>query len=393
MSVTVDTNVLVYASNEGDPVHGPARAHRAARGRPRAGLPVLARTHGLRAGLRIVTHPAVLPHPLPPRDAIGNVTALLSLGHVRAPGEGDAFWDDFRKTAGDQLRGNDVPDAHLAALMREHGVTTIYTRDRDLRRFDGIRVQDPSRDRGLGDEIADKRAGRRLGHAGRRPARSHARPPPRHLLAGGPCVRARRVRDRAPSSAALADADSCGVRREHQPPTFAHHPLRPRHRALGRAAGTARQRRGRDSNPRCAKDAQRFSRPPRSTAPAPLRDASKIAGECCAATRASAPGGEAVKSRRRAAHPAASTPPVTSGRWLRRGSARTSRTRCPRHRPCDRRSIEDDAGHAASASENDRAGARRRSDRPRLEGQARRWLPRAQGRAGGRRTRRPARRR
>lgn len=93
--------------------------------------------------LRIVTHPAVLPHPLPPRDAIGNVTALLSLGHVRAPGEGDAFWDDFRKTAGDQLRGNDVPDAHLAALMREHGVTTIYTRDRDLRRFDGIRVQDP----------------------------------------------------------------------------------------------------------------------------------------------------------------------------------------------------------------------------------------------------------
>jgi uncharacterized protein len=141
MSATVDTNVLVCASNEADPVHGPARAliERLAAGPDLVYLFWPA----LMGYVRIVTHPAVLPRPLPPRDAIGNVTALLSLGHVRAPGEGDAFWDAFRTTAGDQLRGNDVPDAHLAALMREHGVTTIYTRDRDYRRFDGIQVQDP----------------------------------------------------------------------------------------------------------------------------------------------------------------------------------------------------------------------------------------------------------
>lgn len=141
MSATVDTNVLVYASNEADPVHRPARAliERLAAGPDLVYLFWPA----LMGYLRIVTHPAVLPRPLPPRDAIGNVTALLSLGHVRAPGEGDAFWDAFRRTAGNQPRGNDIPDAHLAALMREHGVTTIYTRDRDYRRFDGIQVQDP----------------------------------------------------------------------------------------------------------------------------------------------------------------------------------------------------------------------------------------------------------
>jgi hypothetical protein len=27
--------------------------------------------------------------------------------------------------------------------MRQHGVSTIYTRDRDFRRFDGIRAEDP----------------------------------------------------------------------------------------------------------------------------------------------------------------------------------------------------------------------------------------------------------
>lgn len=142
MSVTVDANVLVYASNEADPAHAPARA---LVGRL-AGGPDLVYLFWptLMGYLRIVTHPAILPRPLRLGDAIANVTALLSLGHVRSPGEADGFWDLFRATAGDGgLRGNLVPDAHLAALMRQHGVSTIFTRDRDYRRFDGIQVRDP----------------------------------------------------------------------------------------------------------------------------------------------------------------------------------------------------------------------------------------------------------
>ena len=141
MSTTVDANVLVYASNEADPVHAPARAlvERLARGPDLVYLfwPTLM------GYLRIVTHSAVLPRPLRPSDALANVSALLSLRHVRAPGEGERFWDIFKSTAGRQARGNVVPDAHLAALMREHGVSTIYTRDRDYRRFDGIQALDP----------------------------------------------------------------------------------------------------------------------------------------------------------------------------------------------------------------------------------------------------------
>jgi predicted nucleic acid-binding protein len=45
--------------------------------------------------------------------------------------------------AGNALRGDDLPDAHLATLMRQHGVRVIYTRDRGFRRFDGIDVHDP----------------------------------------------------------------------------------------------------------------------------------------------------------------------------------------------------------------------------------------------------------
>jgi hypothetical protein len=36
-----------------------------------------------------------------------------------------------------------VADAHLVALMLESDVRTIWTRDRDYRRFAGIEVRDP----------------------------------------------------------------------------------------------------------------------------------------------------------------------------------------------------------------------------------------------------------
>ena len=54
------------------------------------------------------------------------------------------FWTVFQRSAGQQVvRGNLVPDAHLAALMRQHGVDTIWSADRDFRRFDGITARDP----------------------------------------------------------------------------------------------------------------------------------------------------------------------------------------------------------------------------------------------------------
>ena len=141
MSATVDANILIYASNTAYPLHEPARSlvSRLAAGPELVYLfwPTLM------GYLRIVSHPAILPRPLAPSEALRNVEALLDRPHVRAPGEIDAFWPIFRAAAGDRPRGNEVPDAHLAALMRQHEVRLIYTRDRDFRRFDGIDARDP----------------------------------------------------------------------------------------------------------------------------------------------------------------------------------------------------------------------------------------------------------
>jgi predicted nucleic acid-binding protein len=42
-----------------------------------------------------------------------------------------------------ELRGNILHDVHTAALMKEHGLTTIYTRDTDFHRFPFLQVLDP----------------------------------------------------------------------------------------------------------------------------------------------------------------------------------------------------------------------------------------------------------
>lgn len=142
MSITFDVNVLVYASDRASEFHEPAQRvlHEAADGQVLLYVfwPVLM------GYLRISTHPAIFTDPLAPEDALENVTALIERSNVRVPGEGDDFLRVFRETAGGtSVRGNLVPDAHVAALMRQYGVKTIISRDRDFRKFDGIKVLDP----------------------------------------------------------------------------------------------------------------------------------------------------------------------------------------------------------------------------------------------------------
>jgi predicted nucleic acid-binding protein len=43
------------------------------------------------------------------------------------------------------ITGNLLHDAHTAALMQEHGIRRIYTRDPDFHRFGFIEVIDPLR--------------------------------------------------------------------------------------------------------------------------------------------------------------------------------------------------------------------------------------------------------
>jgi hypothetical protein len=94
--------------------------------------------------LRVATHPGIFANPLTLAEAAGNVDEMVSRPHLRVPSEGEDFWAVARPTLAEvSAAGNLVPAAHLVALMRAHGVSNIWTSDRDFRKFDGIRVKSP----------------------------------------------------------------------------------------------------------------------------------------------------------------------------------------------------------------------------------------------------------
>lgn len=142
MSFGIDVNILLYASDRGSPLHERAAGflERCAGGNELFCLAWVT----LMSYLRMATHSSIFAKPLSHDEAAGNVEALLALPHLRVIGEEENFWSAYRGVAREvPTRGNLVPDAHLAAVLRQHGVRTLYTHDRDFRKFAFLDVRDP----------------------------------------------------------------------------------------------------------------------------------------------------------------------------------------------------------------------------------------------------------
>ncbi|HEY3778601.1 MAG TPA: TA system VapC family ribonuclease toxin [Rhizomicrobium sp.] len=142
MSFGVDVNILLYASDARSPLNSKASEFLARCAVNREVFCLAWVT--LMSYLRISTHPSIFERPLTHGEALHNVGALLGLPHCRAIGEDDSFWDTYRRVAADiPTRGNFVPDAQLASILLGHGIRTLYTHDRDFRKFPFLDVRDP----------------------------------------------------------------------------------------------------------------------------------------------------------------------------------------------------------------------------------------------------------
>jgi toxin-antitoxin system PIN domain toxin len=142
MSYSLDVNVLLYASDQSSERHLRARRFVEACA---AGPEILCLAWPtLMSYLRIATHPRIFSSPLPPDEALGNVSTLIGLPHARAVSELEGFVDAYKHVTGDMpVRGNLVPDAHVATILFQHGVRTLYSNDRDFRKFPSLELRDP----------------------------------------------------------------------------------------------------------------------------------------------------------------------------------------------------------------------------------------------------------
>ncbi len=139
----VDTNVLVYAANEGAPEHERCRAL-IQTWREQSGAWYL--TWGIcYEFLRVVTHARVFRDPWSAVDALRFLTALQEspglsmLSPTRR--HGSVLAEVLAEVP--LLAGNLMHDTETAVLMREHGIRRICTRDTDFHRFPFVEPIDP----------------------------------------------------------------------------------------------------------------------------------------------------------------------------------------------------------------------------------------------------------
>jgi hypothetical protein len=139
--ILVDANILVYAHVGSLAQHERARAwlDMALSGSSRVGLP----WPSLLGFLRLVTNPRVFQRPESIADAWTQASAWLDADVAWIPQPTDRHRDVLTSLlAAPGMQANLVPDAHLAALAIEHGLTLCST-DGDFGRFPSLHWQDP----------------------------------------------------------------------------------------------------------------------------------------------------------------------------------------------------------------------------------------------------------
>ncbi len=137
----VDANLLLYAVHKRAALHEAASAWLSEQlnGSRRVGLP----WQSLSAFLRISTHPRAFERPLGPAPAGACVAAGLAAPAAWIPQPGPEHAELLGELmVGHGVRGNLVPDAQLAALALEHGLS-VCSNDTDFARFTEIHWHNP----------------------------------------------------------------------------------------------------------------------------------------------------------------------------------------------------------------------------------------------------------
>jgi toxin-antitoxin system PIN domain toxin len=140
--IAVDTNILVYAHRADSEWHETALRR----------MMSLAEEHSrwtipwpcIHEFLAIVTHPRIYRPPTPLETALQSIAVWLDAKNCVGIAEGPGYFEVLRRLASEgHVGGGLIHDARIAALCLHHGVTVLWSSDRDFSRFPELKLYNP----------------------------------------------------------------------------------------------------------------------------------------------------------------------------------------------------------------------------------------------------------
>jgi uncharacterized protein len=140
--IAIETNLLIYAHREDSEFHGAAREvvdsmrHQSA--------PWAIPWPCIHEFIGIATHPGIYKPASTLAEALGFVDSLLASPQLHLLAESPGYFERLREIAeAARLRGPRIHDARIAALCLHHGVSELWSADRDFSAFPQVKVRNP----------------------------------------------------------------------------------------------------------------------------------------------------------------------------------------------------------------------------------------------------------
>ena len=91
-----------------------------------------------------MTHPRIYAPPTPLENAMEQIDAWMESPSLTMVAETDDYWIQLQSILQTgRVSGPQVHDARIVALCLQHGVSELWTADRDFSRFPGLNFRNP----------------------------------------------------------------------------------------------------------------------------------------------------------------------------------------------------------------------------------------------------------